>query len=535
MTGESRYFLDLSTCTSIDDLKSSISAHIINHPDLEWIQGVNWDQSKLGRYPTRCDIDAVCNHKPVFLWRACWHIGVANTPALVRAGIDLTCLTRVVEGGSIGVEGDSLNGILRERAVELITAVMTKKSVEQERRFIIDGLNTCLSYGLTSVQTNDAGCYNVYKSLRDENQLKLRVFFTPNHSEISADMREVEAMNIMAHGGAEFNSPLSFLAADRVKIFSDGSLGAETAAIRTQLPYNHQVSNIDVASDSSFKGILVQPTDSLIEMISSAKAKGYRLEIHAIGDAAAEQVLTAYEACSIKPSDRAIITHCQVLGPDLIDRMEQSGIIANVQPSFVPTDMRWVAERISSQQQQYSYAWKTLLKHKLHVAGGSDAPIETSSPFIGMYDAIYRKERGPGSEHVYRPEECLSFSEALWIYTMGAAYAAGCDHVLGSIAIGYAADMVLVDPSIVHNPQLLQSSHPWMVIVGGHVSYTHENFQRDAANLSTEPRAELCLQGPFIPGKGGRAGGLRTTFDWSQCSCVLLGRNCKMRLRSTLP
>ena len=70
------------------------------------------------------------------------------------------------------------------------------------------------------------------------------------------------------------------------------------------------------------------------------------------------QVLGAFEEAGVLPSERPVLTHCQVLGDDLIHRMKIGGVIANVQPSFVPTDMRWVQERLSVCQQQYSYAWK---------------------------------------------------------------------------------------------------------------------------------------------------------------------------------
>lgn len=55
-------------------------------------------------------------------------------------------------------------------------------------------------------------------------------------------------------------------------------------------------------------------------------------EIHAIGDEAAEAVLEAFEKASLRPDDRPILTHCQILGPDLIDKMARQGVIANVQP-----------------------------------------------------------------------------------------------------------------------------------------------------------------------------------------------------------
>lgn len=60
----------------------------------------------------------------------------------------------------------------------------------------------------------------------------------------------------------------------------------------------------------------------------------------------------------VLPSERPVLTHCQVLSSSLIDRMASGGVVANVQPSFVPTDMRWVQQRLTPVQQRYSYAWK---------------------------------------------------------------------------------------------------------------------------------------------------------------------------------
>lgn len=108
-------------------------------------------------------------------------------------------------------------------------------------------------------------------------------------------------------------------------------------------------------------------------------------------------------------------------------------------------DMKWVRARLGDQQLRYSYAWKTLLMHSsltnsatsssacttpsspiLVVAGGSDSPIEHPNPFTGMYDAIFRTNKhrlkstaSAEEEIVFQPDECLSFSQALWIYTIG--------------------------------------------------------------------------------------------------------------------
>ena len=71
-------------------------------------------------------------------------------------------------------------------------------------------------------------------------------------------------------------------------------------------------------------------------------------------------MLDAFDEADVLPSERPVLTHCQVLSSNLIDRMASRGVVANIQPSFVPTDMRWVQQRLTPAQQQYSYAWKVL-------------------------------------------------------------------------------------------------------------------------------------------------------------------------------
>lgn len=163
----------------------------------------------------------------------------------------------------------------------------------------------------------------------------------------------------------------SRLLMERVKIFSDGSLGAETAALRV-FPKPSASSGADSASvstscdasagfKSNEKGVLVHEKSALTSMLADAYRAGYRVEVHAIGDAAAEFVLSALEASEalIQGSSvpdhfdtlvpvyaqrhwRPLLTHCQVLGADLIERMAALGVVANVQPPFVPTGNNYI-------------------------------------------------------------------------------------------------------------------------------------------------------------------------------------------------
>ena len=533
--GESLSFVQLGECTSISKLQeklitANVSSDSSSHDT--FLVGTHWDQEKLGRYPNRHDLDAVCPDRPVLLWRACWHIVVCNTRALqlagvlIKGGLNTLCSAfKVPEGGAVDLDSQGLpTGILRETAVELATAAIPLKSARALRKNIQEGLRRCVAVGLTTVQTNDERCVAVYKTLQNEDALPIRCFLTPVLAELGTQSTVVPGIEhkpderyvsndkepqveLTPHRPVALQSDApgclwkadSKLVIERLKIFSDGALGSETAALRILSDVREVGIEVPTASapTDQHKGILIHSKDALMHQIKSARAKGFRLEVHAIGDAAAELVLDCFEACGLTAADRPVLTHCQVLGADLIRRMSDLHCIANIQPSFVPTDMAWVQRRLSPDHLQFAYVWKKLLYTPgIVVAGGSDAPIETAAPLVGIYDAMFRKARD--SSDVFKREECLTFSEALWLYTIGGAYACGMEHLLGRIEVGYAADLTFVLPDILTNPELLRSEDTVRrVFVGGKLVF-------DANMKNSNPAAgDVTLGGPFMPGKNG--------------------------------
>lgn len=370
MLGESSYFVNLGKCESIYDLKEVLRSHHRMHPELQFIIGVNWDQSKLSRYPTAADLDEVSREVPIWIWRVCWHIGCANSKLLSECNINEG---KEISGGLIDCDEKGIpTGILRERAVEIIQHQMDRKTHEDKKRFIEEGLTLAIKCGLTAVQTNDSNSFKIYKELLDSDRLHLRIFLTPDYDDLAKTEAHVGESLIPLrssnfHSSGDLSSKDTFLVVERVKIFCDGSLGAETAAL-----FSDQV-------EGAITGVLIHEIGYLCGIIRKATEKGFRIEVHAIGDAAAAQVLDAIQISKDAGIiiNRPIITHCQVLNIDVITAMARNDVIANVQPSFVPTDMKWVQDRLSPSALAFSYAWKTLLLSGVVVAGGSDSPIES--------------------------------------------------------------------------------------------------------------------------------------------------------------
>jgi hypothetical protein len=156
-------------------------------------------------------------------------------------------------------------------------------------------------------------------------------------------------------------------------------------------------------------------------------------------------------------------------------------------------------------------------------AGGSDAPVEDCAPLQGMYDAVHRlphalkhqthpqgeessSSRTTAERQAFLPDERLSFAEALWLYTGGAAYACNAETRLGRIEPGYAADFVVLDRDVTAGPgvgALLEARVEEVWVAGRRRFCLEEGQQRSAGAVAT---GSAKLDGPFIPGKNGQCG-----------------------------
>ncbi|MHA1511338.1 MAG: amidohydrolase [Promethearchaeota archaeon] len=430
--------LKLNGSRSISEIQKKLKEFASNRKG--WIIGRGWDQDLFieKRYISKDDLDLISPDQPVALSRVCGHLVVVNSCALKI--LEITYNTKDPDGGEIERDKDgNTTGILKEKAIEMLNPYIDVDR-DSQKEMIAIGLQKCLEVGLTAVQTNDEDAWTIYKELQDEGRMPIRVYLTPYHKEI---------------GGKDTPKPrtrVGLLYCDRIKLLVDGSLGAHTAAMRE--PY----------ADTGETGIIVYTQEELNKLVGDANTAGYRVEFHAIGDLASEMVINAIEVNNV--NDRPIITHAQILGADLIKKMKDLNIIANIQPPFIITDGAWVDKRlgINSERRKYSYAWKTMVEKGIHVSGGSDAPVESNNPLLGIYSAIFR-EVNNGS--IWREEERLTFEEALFIYTKGAAYTAKEEGRLGDLAPGFEADFIVLKEDVISKPELLKDAKVQQVYISG--------------------------------------------------------------------
>ncbi|CAH0519820.1 unnamed protein product [Peronospora belbahrii] len=465
---------DAEEIEDLNEFAERLRIYDNQYPDKAWVVGYGWAQDDLSsdaRYPSRHDIDAVIQNRPVLLHRACWHIAVVNTKALEIAGVELTATSYDCKDGAIDADEEGVTGIVREHAVQIVEKHAIEPSLDLRVKYYKNALRRCVSSGLTAVHTNDEDAWHVYTKLQNKECLPVRVYLTPSFDELGKP-------TIPKPGDCN-----GLVSCHRMKIFSDGSLGAETAALR--VPYKGTCN----------KGILMNSDEDLVKKISDANNAGYRVEIHAIGDRAAEQVLKALRNADVGPQRRPILTHCQILGEDLILQMHEQGVIGNIQPSFAVTDAVYVRKRLQDDVIPFSYCWKRMLDGAVMCAGGSDAPIETCNPFQGLYDAMYR-HKPDRPEEVFLPKERLLFHEALALYTKGGAFAAMEENRLGHIASGFYADFVVLRKDVTQDHRaLLTPNLVDSVWVNGKKTYQYDPaaFKKSQHDLSKSS----------LPGKNG--------------------------------
>ena len=173
-----------------------------------------------------------------------------------------------------------------------------------------------------------------------------------------------------------------------------------------------------------------------------------------------------------RPEARFRIEHAQVLRLQDIGRMARLGVIASVQPTHATSDMGWAQARVGERRLVGAYAWRKILNAGARIALGSDFPVESWDPRLGLYAAVTRQDLAGGPEGGWLPGERLTRAEALRGFTLDAAYALGLEPDLGSLEVGKRADLVVVERDILTVAERdIPSTAVDLTIVGGRVAF----------------------------------------------------------------
>ncbi len=419
----------------------------------EWVLGEGWDKNLWGRLPTRWDLDAIAPSTPVFAVSKDMHSGWANSLALQMSG--------VVAGSPDPVGGEIVRdpqtgeptGLLRESAVAPLYAAVPPPTEEQCEAALAEAMSIAASRGLTGIQIPEGPeTFGALQRLRAKGLLPLRLLCHIRRERLDDALR----LGVRSGFGDEW------LRIGHVKLFLDGALGSQTAHMLE--PYE----------GSESRGIETLPREELRELVTKAARGGIVPAIHAIGDAANRVALDVLEETAPLWRGAALpprIEHVQLLHPADARRLGQLGVVASMQPTHQPSD--WiVADRYWGVRNRYAYAWRTVLDSGAVLAFGSDCPVESIDPMLGLHAAVTRQTPDGQPSGGWYAEERVTPQEALRAFTLGPAHAGGEAAIKGSLAPGKVADFVVLEQDPFSGPaELFLQTAIQATVVGGQVVY----------------------------------------------------------------
>jgi predicted amidohydrolase YtcJ len=442
----SRRQAPLADCRSKAEMMAIIEERAGSLPPGRWLSGRgwnerNWDSPDL---PTRSDLDAVTGDHPALFWRVDMHAAVANSAALLLAGIGEG--TRDPEGGVIGrgpanqheeTASTLPNGLLWELAINLVSRHIPKPEPVELDEGLVEAIAVLNSLGITSAHDQrmkdcDEGppALAAYQRLEHSGRLNLRI----NCNLAAHDLPHLIALGLRSGFGSDL------LRLGHLKLFADGSLGSQTAWLLSAYAGTHH-------EGSDYLGVSVTPPEQMAAEIRQASEAGFAASVHAIGDRANRVVLDIFEEVASAGNRLPIphrIEHVQIVDPADASRLAENNITASVQPIHALDDMDMV-DRVLGERSNRAYIFGRLARSGARLALGSDAPVADPNPFLGFQGAICRQrpermERGP-----WNSAEKLTLEETIFGYTMGAAQAAGWQNSVGSISPDKRADLIVLD------------------------------------------------------------------------------------------
>jgi len=431
----------------------------------KWIIGHGWNHNIWpDGYGSKKDLDKLSTQHPIYLTHKSLHSGWANSFALKKAGINHQ--TPDPDGGTIQRDASGEpTGILIESAMRIVESVIPVPDASERETAILKAQTSLHRFGITAAHDFDP--WSLFETLDDlhaTGKLSLRVTKGIPESFLDTAIKKKLKSGI----GNDW------LKIGWLKLFSDGALGPQTAAMLS--PYEN----------SQSLGMLLLSHEDIAAYGEKALPRGISLAVHAIGDRANHEVLLAMsdlkkggllEMPILKPR----IEHVQLIRGEDIPMFPALDVTASMQPIHAISD-KDMAETFLGKRCVDSYAWKSILQIGAQMIFGSDAPVESPNPFYGLHAAVSRKILGEASEKEssWIPKQCVNLQAALKAYTSTPPAVGGFGNIIGKIKLGYAADFVLLPPDFFDLPSDdIQFVLPLATMSNGKWVYKNDNINTD--------------------------------------------------------
>ena len=457
---------------ALDDLKTpaqvadAIAACAKAHPTDAWFIGHGWQLPVFPHAnPQRTLLDSLVPDRPAYVRAADGHSAWLNSRALALAQI--TAHTRDPVNGRI--ERDAAgnpSGTLRENAADLIEAFLPKVTPAQRMTGLESAVALANSLGIVSLQeaSADSDILVAYQTLDRRGTLNARVVASI-YVDPTAGVAQIPRMMRLR---SQFDG--TRLRVRGAKIFADGVLEAHTAALLEPYIDTHTRGPANLTS-ATF--------DSLAIALDKA---GFQIHVHAIGDRAVHMALDAIEAAQRANGThdaRDHIAHLEMIDTLDLPRFETLGVFANFQPlwAFRDSYIKELTEPVlGPERSSRLYPLGSVAAAGGTIVAGSDWGVSSLNPLEAIQVGVMRCDPEGPTCTTWLPKEKVSLDRMIAAYTIQGARLSFEEADRGSITVGKAADLVVLDRDLFTIlPEQISRAHVLLTLLDGH------NVYRDAS------------------------------------------------------
>ena len=452
--------VDLTHIRSIKEIQSAIAARAKQAKPGEWIVGTRgWWEYQLaeGRLPTRADLDAAAPDNPVSIPGP--HYVIVNSLALKLAGV--TRDTPDPQGGQVYKDSTGEpTGLLMDNAGRFVRKFMPKATDAQQVAGMKRVLALVNSHGLTSAGDPSGSIEDaaMYRRLRDKGLLTVRLDFSYNIDPAEPlDKAEAE-LRALPRPGSDGDG---MFRADEI-----GETGLDGAELTALLEH-------DYPGKPGYRGLQKVPTDQFKRFAALVAKYGYRLRPHAVGDAAIDEALDAFEYANAQTpivKRRWMIDHAFLLGRQHYDRVRRLGLVINSQYMHNYELGALILKAWKRPLADRSEPYREWLQNGIMFAGGSDGPVSYyAEPLLEIYGEVTRGTQWGGR---LGPDQSISREDAIRSVTINGAYTTFEEKVKGSIEPGKYADFVVLSGDILKVPaEKIRDLKVLATVLGGRTVY----------------------------------------------------------------
>jgi predicted amidohydrolase YtcJ len=437
---------------TLDALIAALKRKADRTPAGQWVTGSRYQETKLGRHPTRWDLDRASTNHPIIISHSSGHESVCNSLALELAKVNRN--TPDPAGGKfVRDEHGELTGLLQERAAGMVRGAGPRQPAPPEAETLA-AYHACfqryISRGVTSVHvagTSLSGASLLERAQTDKLPLRLYIMLREDTLAQAVQRKTATVTNTSIRYGA-------------IKLFHGNSLSGQTCWLSK--PYENRPDYFGVPPARS--------QEELNQLVRRVHEAGLQASIHSNGDREIEMVLNAFEH-ALKQTPRANhrhrIEHCSVVTEALLRRIKQLGLV------IVPHSYIWEhgdkMENYGAWRWDWMHAARSLLDLGIPIAGHSDDPVSISDPLLRIQDMVTRTS---AEGKVYGAKQRVTAAEALRAWTLGGAFASFEEDRKGSITPGKLADFVVLsgDPTQTA-PDAIRNIPVEMTVVGGKIVF----------------------------------------------------------------